>query len=255
MIVHNINPVILDLPGPFEIRWYGLMYVLGFLFTYYYAKRQINKGKLNITVKQLDTFLGAAILAMILGARLFYTIFYNPSYFLASPLDFFAVWKGGLSFHGGLVGIIIVAAWFVRKHKIDFLKFADVLIVPIVLANALGRFGNFVNGEIYGIVSSLPWAVVFPLVEGARHPTQLYAVFYNVVIFFTLLLTKDKFRENGRVFGVFLVMYSVFRFINEFFKDLPVYGLKTGQWLTIPLLFIGLWLLFRKGLKTSEKKE
>jgi phosphatidylglycerol:prolipoprotein diacylglycerol transferase len=246
MIIHNLNPTIIDL-GPLEIRWYGLMYVIGFLITYYYVSFQIRKKRLDMTEKQLDAFLGLLVLAMVAGARLFYAIFYNPNYFIAHPLKIFFVWEGGLSFHGSMVAMLIVAIWYLRKHKINLFKVADIFIIPLVLANAFGRFGNFVNSEIYGRVTSVPWGVVFTKVDDSvRHPTQLYAVFYNVVIFLTLLLTHKKLKP-GQTFGLFFVMYAVFRFINEIFKEMTYYGpLTMGQWLTIPMLFVGLWLLFRK---------
>lgn len=244
-MIHNLNPTIVEL-GPLEIRWYGLMYVLGFLVTYYYARFQIRKGRLAMNEKQLDAFLGWLVLAMVAGARLFYAIFYNPALF-ADPLRLLYVWQGGLSFHGGLVGVIVASVWYIKKHKLKFWQVADTFIIPISLANAFGRFGNFVNSEIYGRVTSAPWGVIFPKVDdAARHPTQLYAVAYNIVIFLTLLFTHKRLRP-GQTFGLFFVMYAVFRFVNEIFKEMAYYGpLTMGQWLTIPMLFIGLWLLFRK---------
>lgn len=249
MITHNINPILLDLPGPLEIRWYGLMYVLGFLAVYYYVKGEIKNKKTDITTQQLDNLLGVLVVSMIIGARLFYAIFYNPSYFIGEPWKLIAIWEGGLSFHGGLTGMVIALIWWVRKNKVKFLRIADTFAIPLALANALGRLGNFINAEIYGKITTMPWGVIFPTAEGARHPTQLYAVAYNLVIFVTLFLTRRKL-QNGQTLGLFFVMYSIFRFVNEYFKEMQTYWILTmGQWLTIPLLLVGLWLLFRNKFK------
>ncbi len=245
MIIHNLNPTILNL-GPLEIRWYGLLYVLGFLVVYLYAKNVVIKKKL-LSLKEFDNFMLLLILATVLGARLFYAIFYNPQYFLKYPLSFFAVWQGGLSFHGSLVAIIIVTLLYCKKKKISFLEIADIFVIPIALANALGRIGNFINAELYGKITSVAWAVLFPGVEGPRHPTQLYEALYNIIIFFVLFSCRNKFKKKGVIFGLFLILYAIFRFSVEFIKDLPMYGpLTMGQWLTIPMIFFGLWLIFRK---------
>jgi phosphatidylglycerol:prolipoprotein diacylglycerol transferase len=246
MFTHAINPTILNL-GPLEIRWYGLMYVLAFLVTYYYVRSVIRQGKLKLTEQELDSLLGWMVVCMILGARLFYAIFYNPTYFMDAPWKILFVWEGGLSFHGGLVGVAFAAWWYgTSKKGIPFLRLADVFCVPIALGNAFGRIGNFINGELYGVATNLPWGVVFPGAEGARHPTQLYEAFYNVVIFGVLYLLRDKEWKNGTLFGVYLMLYGIFRFAVEFIKDLPEYGpLTMGQWLTIPVFLIGILLVWR----------
>lgn len=251
MFEHAINPTILSL-GPLEIRWYGLMYVLAFLFIFYYCKRAIQKEKLALTEKQLDDLLGLMVVAMILGARLFYAVFYNPTYFLESPLKLFAVWEGGLSFHGGLLGIILACAWYFRRHKLKFFEIADVMIIPLSLASAFGRIGNFINAELYGTITNLPWAVVFPGVEGARHPTQLYEAAYNIIIFLILLSTRNKNWKQGTRLGLFLILYGIFRFSVEFIKDLQMYGpLTMGQWLTIPVFLAGIYLVYGKNRQNS----
>ena len=245
MFTHTLSPTILQL-GPLEIRWYGLMYVIAFFITYFYCKKAIEKGQLKLTVKELDDLLGLMVVSMIIGARLFYAIFYNPSYFISEPWKILYVWEGGLSFHGGLAGIVLATLWFARKKKISFFHIADVLCIPIALGNALGRIGNFINAELYGIPTSLPWGVIFPGVELARHPTQLYEAAYNVVIFGILYSLHNKKLKEGMIFGSFLILYSIFRFSVEFIKDLPSYGpLTMGQWLTIPLFLIGIWLVWR----------
>jgi phosphatidylglycerol:prolipoprotein diacylglycerol transferase len=222
------------------------MYVLAFLVTYYYVKKTIKEGKLNITEKELDNLLGWMVVLMILGARLFYAIFYNPSYFIGAPWKILYVWEGGLSFHGGLLGVATAAWLFARKKEIPFLKLADIFCVPIALGNAFGRIGNFINGELYGLPTTLPWGVVFQGAEGARHPTQIYEAAYNAVIFGILYSLRNKNWKDGMLFGIFMILYSLFRFSVEFIKDLPQYGpLTMGQWLTIPVFLAGIWLVWR----------
>ena len=246
MFTHTIDPAILHL-GPLEIRWYGLMYVLAFFVTYYYVRSAIRQGKLKLTEKELDSMLGWMVVCMILGARLFYAFFYNPTYFMDAPWKILFVWEGGLSFHGGLVGVAFAAWWYgTRKKGIPFSHLADLFCVPIALGNAFGRIGNFINGELYGVVTNLPWGVVFPGAEGARHPTQLYEAAYNVVIFGILYSMRNKDWKDGTLFGVYLILYGIFRFGVEFIKDLPSYGpLTMGQWLTLPVFLIGIWLVWR----------
>ncbi|RMD57486.1 prolipoprotein diacylglyceryl transferase [Candidatus Woesearchaeota archaeon] len=242
MLKHTINPTLLNL-GPFEIRYYGIMYVIGFLFVMWYGKRAIREGKLKLTEKEYDDILGLLVLALIAGARLGYALFYNPAYFIENPLKIFAVWEGGLSFHGGFAGLLIAGWWITKKKGLKVLQFADILIVPLALANALGRVGNFINGELYGTATNLPWGVIFPGVSEPRHPTQLYEAGYNLIIFAILWKLKDKEGHQGKLFGLFCMLYSVFRFLVEFIKDLPVYGpLTMGQWLNIPLFALGVWL-------------
>ncbi len=245
MIEHTLNPTLLHL-GPLEIRWYGVMYLLGFLFTLYYCKARIAARKLKLTEKQLDDLLGQLVIAMIVGARVFYAVFYNPTYFLTEPWKILFVWEGGLSFHGGFLAILLTSVWFARKHKITFLHLADNFIAPLALANAFGRIGNFINGELFGVVTNLPWGVVFPGAIGARHPTQLYEAAYNVLIFLILYKLRDKPLKEGTLFATFMILYAFFRFSVELIKDLPLYGpLTMGQWLSIPLLLGGVFLAWK----------
>lgn len=252
MIQHNINPILLDIPGPFEIRWYGLMYLLAFVVLYIYAKSEIKKGKLELSLKQLDQLLGWQVVGMIIFARIFYILFYNLSYYLTNPLKTIAIWEGGLSFHGGALGIVLVTIYFVKKYNVSFFNITDTFVIPLALGNALGRFGNFINAEIYGVATKLPWGVQFPGIDGVRHPTQIYAVIYNIVIFVILFATRRQLK-NGQTLGLFFLLYSAFRFINEYFKDMVYYyGFTMGQWLTIPLFFLGLYLLFRTKFKNKD---
>lgn len=245
MFTHTINPVLLHL-GPLQIRWYGLMYVFAFIITFYYVRNAIRQGKLKMSEKQLDDFMGLLVLAMIIGARIFEILFYEPAYYFSDPLKMLAIWEGGLSFHGALLSMILASIWYLNKHKISFWKTADIFIIPIVLGNAFGRIGNFINGELYGKITDVPWGVMFQGVTGARHPTQLYEVAYNVVIFGILFLCRNKNWKEGTIFGLFLVLYSIARFGVEFLKDMPLFfGLTTGQWLCIPMLLAGVYIIRR----------
>jgi phosphatidylglycerol:prolipoprotein diacylglycerol transferase len=185
---------------------------------------------------------------VVVGARLFEVLFYNPSYYLANPWKVFAVWEGGLSFHGGLVGGFLAGSLYVRRKGIRPLAMADMLMPAVALANALGRIGNFINGELPGKLTTLPWGVQFPGYEGFRHPTQLYEAAYDLVIAAVLLILWRKKLPDGRMVGWFLVLYAVLRFAVEFLKDIPLYGpLTLGQWFNIPLFAVGVWLLLRKS--------
>ena len=196
MWVHNLNPIFLNL-GILQIRWYGLMYVLGFLFVYWYARRQIRAGSVCLTEQELDSWLSWAVAGMILGARLGEILIYRLEYYLANPLKMIAIWEGGLSYHGALVGIVLAILLWCWKYKKSFLEIADVFVVPISLANSFGRIGNFINGELPGRLTSVRWAVKFPFVEGWRHPSQLYEAFYNVIIFGILCWQSGK-KKIGR---------------------------------------------------------
>ena len=251
MFIHNIDPVLLTL-GPFEIRYYGLFYVLGlvisyFLFSYLAKNRKIKLNKNDIT----DLFL-YIIVGIVLGARIFYVFVYNFNYYLANPFEIIALWHGGLSFHGGLIGAVIAVFYFCKKKKFDFYEIADIAIIPVALGLALGRIGNFINSELYGRVSEVPWAVKFPNAEGFRHPSQLYESFKNLLIFFTLWAIKDKKLPKGFLFWLFVVMYSTLRFLVEFFRapdeqiGFIIGFLTMGQILCIIMFLVGLGFMYKK---------
>ncbi|MBI4140868.1 prolipoprotein diacylglyceryl transferase [Candidatus Woesearchaeota archaeon] len=250
---HNINPVIVQL-GPVEIRWYGLMYVFAFLFALWYVKKASKEGKIKLDDEQIDNFFVWLTVALIVGARLFAVVFWDFSYYAQHPLEIFAFWKGGLSFHGGLVGVIVAAFLLCRKHNISFLHLADIFIVPLALGQAFGRIGNFINGELYGIPTLLPWGVnFFNEVDAVgnfvfRHPSQLYEVLYDVAIFIFLWLLKDKKLKNGFLFATFLLLYAVFRTLTEFIRvpEGMIGPLTISQAFNIPMFVAGLWLLLRR---------
>jgi len=261
---NNLDPTLLSI-GPLELRWYGLMYVAAFLVVYFYARSRITKKKIDLTLPQLDTIMFWLTISMIIGARLFNVVFYNFSYFLSHPLEIFFIWQGGLSFFGGLIGMVIAACIMIKQMKVSFWKLADLFIVPLALGQALGRIGNFFNHELYGTITSLPWGVNFktniagkflPEVNALgdfvfRHPNQLYEVGYDLVIFFILFTLRNKGYLPGSLFAIFLMLYGVFRFITEFFRtDDPIaLGLTIGQFFNILTFIVGgavLYLLYRK---------
>jgi len=243
---HNLNPIIFSI-GSLEVRWYGLMYVLSFIVVYFYARAAVKHKKLPITYKDLDDLMIWLVAALIIGARLFEVVFYNPSYYLSNPSEIIAIWHGGLSFHGGLAGVLIAGYAFSKRKKISFLQMCDVFVVPLALAQVFGRIGNFINGELYGRVTSLPWGVKFPSAEGFRHPSQLYEAAYDLVIFGFLFFQRNLKRKPGYLLGWFLVLYSIFRFFTEFVRapEIMIGPLTMGQCLNIPMFILGVYLLYR----------
>ncbi len=216
----DINPDLIRI-GPVHIRWYGLMYLAGFAASYYLVKRQITKKKLDITAEVLESLYFYLVISLIAGARLGYGVFYNLTYYLHNPLDIFAIWHGGMSFHGGLIGVIIGGYIFSRRKGINFLLISDLVTATAPIGLFLGRLGNFINGELYGRPSDLPWAMIFP--SGGdipRHPSQLYEAFFEGIVIFTVLwIVKDRFRREGFVTALFLILYGIARFFIEFFRE------------------------------------
>ncbi len=247
MFIHNINPVLLHL-GPLEIRYYGIIYALGFVFAYFFLRYFIRQKKLHMREQDLDTYILYLIIGVVLGARLFEILFYNLAFYLEHPAEIIALWRGGLSFHGGLVGAILATWLFCKKKNIPFLHLADFIVIPTALALALGRVGNFLNGELPGRVTNLPWAVQFPGVDGFRHPSQLYESAKNFFIFGVLLWQVKKERQNGYLFGVFLFLYGILRFLIEFVREpeTMVVFLTMGQALSLPLVVVGLYFIKKK---------
>jgi len=252
MLVHpQFNPVALQL-GPLSIHWYGLMYLAGFMaFLWLGRKRIAVLNHPQINAKLLDDLLFYGVLGVILGGRLGYVFFYKASYYFAHPLEIFAVWQGGMSFHGGFLGVLVAMAWFAHKQKLHWLQLTD-FIAPLVPPGlAFGRLGNFINGELWGRPTDVPWAMIFPKVDNLpRHPSQLYEFALEGVLLFALLwLYARKPRPVGAVSGVFLIGYGSFRFIAEFsrepddFLGLLSWGMSMGQWLSLPMVIAGIAML------------
>jgi phosphatidylglycerol---prolipoprotein diacylglyceryl transferase len=245
----DIDPVILKI-GPLALRWYGLMYVFGFASSYLLALYQMKKKAFRIDRSQIDDLYFYLILGLIIGARLGYAIFYNLGSYAANPLEVFAVWHGGMSFHGGLIGASVAGYLVIRRRKLPFFSVVDLIIPTCPPGLFFGRMGNFINGELFGRTSTMPWAMVFP--QGgdmARHPSQLYeALLEGLVLFVILWIYKDRKKRDGDVLALFLVFYGFFRIICEFFREPDqqlgffLGYLSMGQLLSGAMIVVGLLL-------------
>jgi phosphatidylglycerol:prolipoprotein diacylglycerol transferase len=249
----HIDPVALSF-GPIKVHWYGIMYILGFLFFIYAGKWRIKKYHSQFwTAKLVDDFIFYGAIGVILGGRIGYCLFYQPQFFLANPLSIFKVWNGGMSFHGGILGVVIVIGLFAYKHRQNFFIIADFCALLTPAGLFFGRVGNFINGELWGRITTtnLPWAMIFPQ-SGTmlpRHPSQIYEMLGEGVILITILwIFATKPRRNGQISGLFLFCYGIIRFIIEYFREPDAYllafanntGFSMGQWLCIPMILIGL---------------
>jgi phosphatidylglycerol:prolipoprotein diacylglycerol transferase len=250
MLVHpQIDPIAFSI-GPLAVRWYGLMYLVGFAAAWWLGVRRIRQQRSPISRKQFDDLIFYAVLGVILGGRLGYVLFYKPGHYAANPLEIFAIWQGGMSFHGGLLGVIAAMWLYARRQGVGFLRLMDFLAPLCPLGIAAGRLGNFINGELYGRVTDVPWGMVFPHAGPApRHPSQLYQFALEGLALFALLWWfSSKPRPRGQVSGLFLAGYGVLRFIAEFgrepdaFLGLLAFGLTMGQWLCLPMIAAGIAL-------------
>ena len=252
MLVHpNFDPVAIHL-GPLAVRWYGLMYLVGFAVAFWLGRIRVAKSK-TVTLPILDDLLFFIVLGVVLGGRLGYVLFYKPMDYFRDPLEILAVWHGGMSFHGGLLGVLL-AVWYVsRKHSIRWLTLTDFLAPLIPQGLAVGRLGNFINGELYGRVTDVPWGMVFHS-PGAgplpRHPSQLYQFGLEGVLLFAILwIYSARERPTGAVSGAFLLGYGAFRFAAEYFREpddflgLLALHLSMGQWLSLPMIVLGAAML------------
>ncbi|GAB6182954.1 prolipoprotein diacylglyceryl transferase [Thermodesulfovibrio hydrogeniphilus] len=250
----NISPEILKI-GPLSIRWYGLMYLIGFICSYLIVKRELVRRGLRVEKDFFENLYFYLILGLLIGARLGYVVFYNLSYYLQHPFEIIALWHGGMSFHGGLIGVIIAAWIYTKIKKFDFFTLTDMLVLTAPIGLGLGRIGNFINGELYGRVTDVPWGMIFP--EGGplpRHPSQLYEAFLEGAVLFVILwFFKDKFSRSGIVSSLFLILYGIFRFFVEFFREPdPQIGyilgfLTMGQILCMLMIITGSILLYYRS--------
>ena len=251
----KIDPTLIEI-GPLQLRWYGVMYVLGFLASYFLIAGQKRARRLGLQGKLLQDLIFYLALGLVVGARIGYILFYqyaNLGYYLHHPLEILAVWHGGMSFHGGLIGVVAAAILFCRLRGLPFWDVADAVIVTAPIGLCLGRLGNFINGELYGRPSSVPWAMVFPTGPPVpRHPSQLYeAALEGVVLFLILWWLKDSKAKPGAMVCLFLGGYGIFRFVVEFFREPDsqiglFFGfLSMGQFLCLAMILMSivLWLL------------
>jgi phosphatidylglycerol:prolipoprotein diacylglycerol transferase len=264
MLVHpQFDPIALKL-GPVAIHWYGLMYVVAFVLFLWLARlrtRQPHWAQAGWTAREVEDLLFYGVVGVIIGGRLGYVLFYKPGYYATQPLEALMVWKGGMSFHGGLLGVIAAIAFYARRQGRAFLAATDLVAPCVPTGLAAGRMGNFINGELWGRAAdpSLPWAMVFPQSGGdiARHPSQLYQVALEGLLLFALLWWyAHRPRGLGQVSGAFLIGYGVLRFVAEFFREPDRFlgtlalGMSMGQWLCVPMVIAGIWL-FARGAKPA----
>ncbi len=258
MLVHpNFSPIAVEL-GPLAIRWYGLMYLLAFVQFFalgrYRIKRYPHVAATGMTAQRVEDLLFYGALGVVLGGRLGYVLFYKPGYYLSHPLEILAVWQGGMSFHGGLLGVIFTCWLYGRRHQIHFLDVMDFVSPLVPLGLAAGRMGNFINGELWGRASSLPWAMIFPQAGDniARHPSQLYQFAGEGLLLFVLVWWYgSKPRARGAVAALFTMGYAGFRFAAEFarqpdaFLGFLIGAMTMGQLLCIPMFIVGLVVFLR----------
>ncbi|OOF15245.1 prolipoprotein diacylglyceryl transferase [Salinivibrio sp. MA427] len=253
----SIDPVLIEL-GPIAVRWYGLMYLLGFVFALWLANHRATKPNSGWNKEEVSDLLFAGFLGVVLGGRIGYVLFYQLDAFIADPLFLFKVWTGGMSFHGGLLGVITAMAWYARKTQRHFFTVADFIAPLVPFGLGAGRLGNFMNGELWGRVTDVRWAMVFPTGgPWPRHPSQLYEfALEGVALFVILNMYIKKPRPMGAVSGLFLAGYGTFRFTVEYFREpdahLGLFGdlLSMGQLLSLPMIVAGalmiLWAYKRR---------
>ena len=260
--IHSINPVAIQI-GSFGIKWYSLAYFFGVMIGWQYCRMLLRKYSFAdySEIKQttpinniIDDFLIWLILGIIAGGRIGYILFYNPYFYFNNPSEIFAIWHGGMSFHGGLIGVIIAAIVYSYKNKIKFFPFVDLLASVSPIGLFLGRIANFINGELVGKITNVPWAVVFPKYDQSlRHPSHLYeAVLEGIILFVLLQILILKFgllKKPGLISGIFLVGYSVSRLIIEYLREPDLHLgylfniISMGQLLTLPVLICGIWII------------
>ncbi|MGK2906142.1 MAG: prolipoprotein diacylglyceryl transferase [Desulfuromonadales bacterium] len=247
MTFPEIDPVIFHV-GPLSVRWYGLMYLLGFGASYALIGHLSRLRNLALSREGVSDLLFFGVLGVVLGGRLGYVLFYNPAQYLSRPLEVFAVWQGGMSFHGGLLGVVVAVVIFCRRRKLPILLTGDVLVASSAIGLGLGRIGNFINGELWGRTTDLPWGMVFP--GGGplpRHPSQLYeAVLEGLVLAIILYLMNRRKVAEGLPFFCFFIGYGLFRFLVEFVRQPDAQlgflwgGATMGQLLSLPMILFGL---------------
>lgn len=253
----QFDPIALSI-GPIAIHWYGLMYLLAFVGVLVLGRIRLGPqaaGQSKFTPRDLDDVLLYGVLGVVLGGRLGYVIFYKPAYYLAHPAEILAIWQGGMAFHGGLLGVIAALAIFAWRRRMAFFSVADFIAPLVPFGLAAGRMGNFINGELWGRVAdptAIPWAMVFPQAgDGlARHPSQLYQMgLEGISLFIILWWYSSRPRPLGAVSGMFLIGYGGFRFLAEFAREPDQFlgvlslGLSMGQWLSIPMILLGLVII------------
>ena len=259
MFTNNFDPVAFQFFS-LEIRWYSLAYVFGILLGWFLSKRIFISD--NNLKENFDDYVTYVIVGIIIGGRLGYVLFYNFSYYINNLGDILKIWQGGMSFHGGLIGIILISIWFAKKNEVSAFRYLDIVAIVAPIGIFFGRIANFINSELYGLETSLPWGVKFLKVdELLRHPTQIYeAIFEGVILFLILIYFRKKglMKTPGLISGLFLIFYSIFRFTIEYFRvpdeqlGYLFLNLTMGQIISFIFFLIGSYLIF---VKNEEKKK
>jgi phosphatidylglycerol:prolipoprotein diacylglycerol transferase len=258
----GFDPVLIQL-GPLAIRWYALAYIAGLLIGWQLLKRIVQRPGWTLTAEQVDDLLFYATLGIILGGRLGFVLFYHPGYYLSHPLQILAVWQGGMSFHGGLLGVIVACGLFARQQGVSLLEVGDAVAVVAPIGLFFGRIANFINAELWGRPTTMPWGVIFPNAgPEPRHPSQLYEAFLEGLVLFVVLQVMARGARDpaaaGRLGGVFLLGYGLARAFVELFREPDahlghLFGLVTmGQLLSLPMIAIGLFLVWRAQAGSGE---
>ena len=257
----GLRPELFTIPaiggvGPFALRWYSLAYIGGILLGWYYLTQLLKRPDAPMTRPQADDFITWATLGIIIGGRLGYVVFYNLQQYIANPLEILRLWDGGMSFHGGVIGMTIAIVWFSRRNKLNWLRVCDYIACVVPIGQMLGRLANFVNGELWGRPTGTSWGVIFPddVLHVARHPSQLYEAFAEGLVLLLILAWQfyrtDARLKPGLLVGVFTGGFGIFRFIIEYFREpdiqvgyLTPLHLTMGQILCFPMILLGLALI------------
>ncbi len=256
----NIDPVFLSI-GPLQFRWYGLMYVLTFIAAYFIIRSEAARKQLPLTKDDIADLVFYGAMGVVLGGRTGYILFYNLKFYLDNPLKLFAVWEGGMSFHGGFLGVMFAFFLYARRKKILYLSLIDMAALCAPIGLGLGRIGNFINGELYGRATDAPWGIIFPGSDGVpRHPSQLYEAFLEgLVLFFIVNVVSKKTTTNGMATCAAIAGYGLFRFIVEFFRQPDaqiglLFGhLSMGQLLSLPMFILGVSAAFMLARHASKQ--
>ena len=250
-MIHDINPIFISL-GDFHIYWYGIMYLIAFLSAWYVGNLYIKKNIVGINRDDFSDLMFYCFLGILIGGRVGYTIFYNFSYTFENPITIFYLWNGGMSFHGGFIGVILAIVYFCKKSKIPFFEISDFIVRLVPIGLFTGRVGNFINGELWGKPTDIIWGVIFPKIDNLpRHPTQIYeAILEGIVLFIILNFVFTEKLKASVMTSYFLILYSLFRFTVEFFRVpdahigyLALNWVTMGQILCIPMFLLGLYFL------------
>ena len=266
MVFPTIDPVLIKV-GAFELRWYALAYIVGILIGWRYARALANTLPGGPSSIDIDDFIPWATLGIVIGGRIGYVLFYKFDYYLASPLEILFVWRGGMSFHGGMLGVVFSIVAFTKRRRISLLKLSDCVSCAAPIGLFFGRIANFINSELYGRVTNVPWAIIFPTDPSQlpRHPSQLYQATLEGLALFSILWilgsTTSVRRKIGSLTGVFLIFYGVLRIVGELFRSpdehigFLVGELTMGQILSVPMVVAGIWLVVRTRSMHAPRTE